>query len=104
MAPTNVVNDYVITLKEPNADLPFLLSDYHLVVQPNGGKDQADAGIGAGPYKVTVNEPGVRHGGERFANYWQPDKMGFADQVEIIFGQVVDVLRRLAEKAGALHR
>jgi len=74
----------VLALREPNADLPFLLSDYHLVVQPNGGKDQADAGIGAGPYKVTVNEPGVRHGGERFANYWQPDKMGFADQVEII--------------------
>ncbi|TJW92458.1 MAG: ABC transporter substrate-binding protein, partial [Mesorhizobium sp.] len=44
----------------------------------------ADAGIGAGPYKVTTNEPGVRHGGERFANYWQADKMGHADQIEII--------------------
>jgi peptide/nickel transport system substrate-binding protein len=76
--------EVVLTLKEANADLPYLLSDYHLIVQPNGGKDGADAGIGAGPYKVTVNEPGVRHGGERFANYWQPDKMGFADQVEII--------------------
>ena len=26
----------------------------------------------------------MRHGGERFANYWQGDKMGHADQVEII--------------------
>ncbi|TIP61997.1 MAG: peptide ABC transporter substrate-binding protein, partial [Mesorhizobium sp.] len=43
-----------------------------------------DAGISAGPYKVTTNEPGVRHGGERFANYWQGDKMGHADQIEII--------------------
>jgi peptide/nickel transport system substrate-binding protein len=76
--------EVILTLKEPNADLPFLLSDYHLIVQPNGGKDGADAGIGAGPYKVAVNEPGVRHGGERFANYWQADKMGHADQVEII--------------------
>lgn len=74
----------VLTLKEANADLPYLLSDYHLIVQPNGGKDAPDAGIGAGPYKVTVNEPGVRHGGERFANYWQGDKMGHADQVEVI--------------------
>ena len=76
--------EVIITLKEPNADLPYLLTDYHLPVQPNGGKDDPTAGISAGPYKVTVNEPGVRHGGERFANYWQGDKMGHADQVEII--------------------
>jgi peptide/nickel transport system substrate-binding protein len=74
----------VLTLKEANADLPYLLTDYHIVVQPNGGKDDPNAGISAGPYKVTVNEPGVRHGGERFANYWQADKMGHADQIEII--------------------
>ena len=79
--------EVIITLKEPNADLPYLLSDYHLIVQPNGGKDAADAGISAGPYKVSVNEPGVRHGGERFANYWQGDKMGHADQVEVICHQ-----------------
>ena len=76
--------EVILTLKEPNADLPYLLSDYHLIVQPNGGKDDPTAGIGAGPYKITVNEPGVRHGGERFANYWQADKMAHADQVEII--------------------
>src|SRR5919197_3850289 len=76
--------EVVLVLKEPNADLPYLLTDYHLIVQPNGGKDKPDAGIGAGPYKVKVNEPGVRHGGERFANYWQSDKMGHADQIEII--------------------
>jgi len=76
--------EVVLQLKEANADLPYLLTDYHLVVQPNGGKDDPNAGISAGPYKVTVNEPGVRHGGERFANYWQADKIGHADQVEII--------------------
>ncbi len=100
----------VITLKEPNADLPFLLTDYHLIVQPNGGKDGADAGISAGPYKVTVNEPGVRHGGERFANYWQADKMAHADQIEIIVindatartaalqGGQVDMINRIEPK------
>ncbi|QPC85548.1 twin-arginine translocation signal domain-containing protein [Mesorhizobium sp. NBSH29] len=74
----------VVTLTQPNADLPYLMTDYHLIVQPNGGKDDPTAGISAGPYKVTVNEPGVRAGGERFANYWMGDKVGHADQIEII--------------------
>ena len=73
----------VFTLKDANADLPYLLDDYHLMIQPNGGKDNPTAGIGTGPYKVTVNEPGVRLGGEKFANYWRDDR-GFADQIEII--------------------
>ncbi len=76
--------EVVITLKDPNADFPYLMADYHLVIQPNGGKDNPNAGISAGPYKVTINEPGVRYGGEKFANYWQGDKLGHADQVEIV--------------------
>ncbi|RWA97484.1 ABC transporter substrate-binding protein [Mesorhizobium sp.] len=76
--------DVVVTLKEGNSDLPYLMADYHFIIQPNGGKDDPAAGISAGPYKVAVNQPGTRHVGERFKNFWQPDKMGFADQVEII--------------------
>jgi peptide/nickel transport system substrate-binding protein len=74
----------VVTLAEPDADFPYLMADYHLVIQPNGGKDNPAEGISAGPYKVAVNEPGVRYGGERFENFWQKDKMGHADQIEII--------------------
>ncbi len=74
----------VVSLKEANADFPYLMADYHLVIQPNGGKDNPNAGISAGPYKVTINEPGVRYGGEKFANYWQGDKLGHAAQVEIV--------------------
>ncbi|WP_027053591.1 ABC transporter substrate-binding protein [Mesorhizobium erdmanii] len=73
----------VFTLKEANADLPFLMDDNHLVIQPNGGKDNPTAGIGTGPYKVTVNDAGVRLGGEKFGGYWRKDR-GFADQIEII--------------------
>ena len=76
-------NEVIFTLKEANADLPYLLDDYHLMIQPNGGKDNPTEGVGTGPYKVTVNEPGVRHVGEKFANYWRDDR-GFADQIEII--------------------
>lgn len=92
----------VITLKEANADLPYLMADYHLIIQPNGGKDAPDAGVSAGPYKVAVNEPGVRHGGERFANYWNPDNYGFADQIEILV--INDTTARTAAlQSGQVH-
>ncbi len=74
----------VITLKEPNADLPYVVGDYHLMIQPNGGKDNPTAGIGTGPYKIAVNEPGVRHVGERHEGYWGSDQRGHADQIEIV--------------------
>lgn len=77
-------NEVIVTLKDADADFPYLMEDYHLLIQPNGGKDDPNEGVGTGPYRVTVNEPGVRHGGERFANHWNAANEGFADQVEII--------------------
>ncbi|HQU69388.1 MAG TPA: ABC transporter substrate-binding protein [Albidovulum sp.] len=59
-----------LTLASANADLPFLMADYHLVIQPGGGVDNPTAGIGAGAFMVDVNEPGVRHTFKRFENYW----------------------------------
>ncbi|PBB98881.1 ABC transporter substrate-binding protein [Mesorhizobium sp. WSM3862] len=95
-------NEVVVTLKEANFEFPYLMTDFHLVIQPNGGKDDPAAGIGAGPYKVTVNEPGVRHGGEKFKNHWQGDKVGHADQVEIII--INDNTARIsALRAGQVH-
>jgi peptide/nickel transport system substrate-binding protein len=77
-------SDVIVTLRDADADFPYLMADYHLVIQPNGGKDNPAEGVSAGPYKVVVDEPGVRYGGERFANYWGGDKLGHADQIEII--------------------
>ncbi|MEX0409459.1 ABC transporter substrate-binding protein [Aquibium sp. LZ166] len=77
-------NEVIVTLASADADFPYLMADYHLIIQPNGGKDNPTEGISAGPYKVTINEPGVRQGGEKFANYWGGDDMGHADQIEII--------------------
>jgi peptide/nickel transport system substrate-binding protein len=94
--------EVIVTLGEADADFPYLMADYHIVVQPNGGKDDPNAGISAGPYKVTVNEPGVRHGGERFANYWRGDKAGHADQIEIVV--INDPTARLsALQGGQVH-
>lgn len=73
----------VIRLSGGNADLPLLLTDYHLIIQPNGGYDDPAAGIGTGPYRVEVNEPGVRHVGVKYEDYWS-DERGFVDSVEVI--------------------
>ncbi|PJF09284.1 ABC transporter substrate-binding protein [Pseudorhodobacter sp. MZDSW-24AT] len=93
----------MVTLKlaSGNADLPFLLADYHLVIQPNGGVDNPTEGVGAGPYKVVVHEPGVRHGFEKFANYFD-DTIGHADQTEIL---VINdgTARTSAVQSGQVH-
>ncbi len=92
----------VLTLGSPNADLPYLLADYHLMIQPGGGFEAPDAGVGTGPYRVAENQPGVRHVGTRFENYWDADNRGFADSVEITV--VNDATARLAAlQSGQVH-
>ncbi|MGB1239733.1 MAG: ABC transporter substrate-binding protein [Pseudomonadales bacterium] len=71
-----------VTLKSGNADLPYLMTDYHLVIQPGGGYDNPDAGIGTGPYKIEVNEPGVRFVAKKFADHFD-ESVGHVDSVEI---------------------
>ncbi|HEV7418215.1 MAG TPA: ABC transporter substrate-binding protein, partial [Tianweitania sediminis] len=104
----------VITLKEPNADLPYVVSDYHLMIQPNGGKDDPTAGIGTGPYKVVENQPGVRHTAERHEGYWGSDQRGHASTIEItvindstartsaLQGGQVDIINRVEPKIVSL--
>lgn len=92
----------VITLSEANADMPFLMNDYHLVIQPNGGKDNPEAAIGTGPYKLAGSEPGVRYNATRFENYWGRETAGFAEQVEIIV--INDATARIAAmQSGQVH-
>ena len=94
--------EVICTLDSPNADFPYILADYHLVVQPDGGRDDPNAGISAGPYRVVDNEPGVIHTGERFENYWQLDRRGFADRVEVLV--INDTTARVAAlQAGQVH-
>jgi len=92
----------VLTLTSANADLPYLMADYHLMIQPNGGKDDPTAGIGTGGYKVVENQPGVRHVGERFANYWDGDNRCHANTVELTV--INDATARLAAlQSGQVH-
>ena len=57
-----------LTLASANADLPFLMADYHLIVQKAGGSANPTSGMGTGAYKITEFEPGVRVAFEKFAN------------------------------------
>ncbi len=90
-----------LTLESANADLPFLMADYHLVIQPGGGVDNPAAGNGTGAYKIVANEPGVRHTFERHANYWDSES-AHADNVEI-FVINDNTARTAALQSGQIH-
>ena len=106
-------NQVQISMKSGNADLPFVLSDYHLVIVPAGTTDFSKPD-GTGAYTLVDWQPGVRVTAKRKAgNYWKANRGNF-DSVEIryigdssartqalVSGQVVAV-NRLNPKTVAL--
>ncbi len=72
----------IITLNAGDADFPYIVSDYHLQIMPNGITD-FDKGDGTGPYKLVKHEPGVRCITKRNPNYWKAGH-GHFDEVETI--------------------
>ncbi len=94
-------HSFVVKLKAPDADLPLVISDYHMVIQPNGGLDNPTAGIGTGPYKVEVAEQGVRLVGVKHEGYWSQE-VGHVDAVEILV--INDATARMsALQSGQVH-
>lgn len=71
-----------ITLATGNADLPYVLSDYHFLVVPAGFDDWAKP-VGTGPFIPESIEPGVRARFIRNPNYWKPGCAN-VDAVEVI--------------------
>ena len=54
-------NRVVFELDGGNADFPYIVSDYHLIIQPSkDGAIDALSGIGTGGYILDTFEPGVR--------------------------------------------
>jgi len=80
------------TLREGNADFPFILSDYHVAIMPatDGGVDW-QSGVGTGAFTMEHFEPGVRMDLKRFANFYKPD-MGHFDSVEAL--AIIDAAAR----------
>ena len=93
----------VVTLKDPNADMPFLFTDYHMNVVPTvDGKADVTSKHGTGCYHLKDYEPGVRATLERNPNAWQADKFGHVDSVE--FTTILDdTARENALVAKAVH-
>ena len=98
-----VDGDYVaVTLSTANADLPYLMADYHLMIQPNGGKDAPAGHVFSGAYVLKVDEPGVRHVMERNPNYWDGANRGHAEQIEVLV--INDPTARMAAlQSGQVH-
>lgn len=84
----------VFELDAGNADFPFIVSDYHLVILPTIGEGKVDPkGIGTGGYIIDKFEPGVRVTSKRNPNYWKEGRAHF-DDIEIL--SVIDVTARQA--------
>lgn len=91
----------VFTLKGGNADFPFIMGDYHLVIVPAGTKGaEFEKGIGTGGYILVKHEPGVRALTKRNPNYWKQERAHF-DEVETV--GIADVSSRTnAVKTGQI--
>ncbi|RFP89878.1 ABC transporter substrate-binding protein [Rhodobacteraceae bacterium 63075] len=92
---------FVIELDSANADLPYLMADYHLMIQPNGGKDDPTAAIGTGPYILKSADMGVRLVFEKNPNHWD-DSIGHASTVELLVIND-DTARVAALQSGQVH-
>ena len=102
-----------ILMKNGNVDLPYNLSDYHIIVVPNGYTDFSKPD-GTGAFTLDEFQPGVRATFKRKAgDYWKPNRGNF-DRVELryigdsaartqalVTGQV-DAVNRLDPKTAAL--
>ena len=79
----------IFTLREGNADFPYIVSDYHLSIVPVDA--DWSKGIGTGAYVLDSYEPGVRAFVKKNPNYWKQGR-GHFDEVETIC--IVDVNAR----------
>ncbi len=101
-----------ITLESSDADFPYVLTDYHLLMVPDGHKDWAKP-IGTGPFVLEKFDPGVRIALKKSQDYWKEGR-GHLDSAEVtvvndssarlnglISGQL-DAINRLDAKTVAL--
>jgi len=74
-------HEITFVLENPNADWPYVLTNYHLQIQSEG--DPTDRGISTGPYMYENFDSGVRLSLKRNPNYWKSDHAHF-DSVEVL--------------------
>lgn len=74
-----------IELSSGNADMAYLLADYHVSIMPANSEGSVDwqSGIGTGGYVLKSFEAGVNAKALRFENYWKEGR-AHVDEVELI--------------------
>ncbi|WP_343563639.1 ABC transporter substrate-binding protein [Kiloniella sp. b19] len=73
-----------ITLSAPNADFPFILSDYHFQIMPVGADGTVDtSGVGTGGYTLKEWNPGIKTVLSRNPDYWK-ENAAYFDEVEVL--------------------
>jgi peptide/nickel transport system substrate-binding protein len=105
-------NQILVTLDSGDADFAYVLTDYHMLVVPNGYTDWSKP-VGTGPFMSEKFDPGVRFVGKKNANYWKAGR-GHLDSIDItvindtsarlnalVTGQV-DAINRLDPKLAGL--
>ena len=86
-------------LDSGNADVPYIMADYHLLIVPDGTDMKQPVGTGA--FIIETFEPGVRTLSRRNPNYWKEGR-GHADSVETL--AINDLTARTsALQTGAVH-
>ena len=83
----NKISDHELelVLTAPNADFPYLMSDYHILTYPAGMVQEAiEKGIGTGLYQVKAFDPGVRMVATRVDDHYKGNDAGFFDEIEYI--------------------
>ena len=101
-----------ISLDAADADFPYLLTDYHILMVPDGFKDWAKP-VGTGAFSLDKYDPGVRISLKKIRDYWKEGR-GHLDAVEVtvindssarinalVSGQI-DAINRVDHKAVAL--
>jgi peptide/nickel transport system substrate-binding protein len=92
-------HEVTLDLSAGSADLPYIMSDYHLIILPEGA-DMTSA-IGTGAFKIEAFEPGVRTFATRNPNYWKEGR-GHVDGVETL--AINDLTARTsAVQTGQVH-
>lgn len=75
-------NMLVVKLDAPNADIPYVLSEYHFSVQPDDLEDYNTGYVGTGAWKIEELEWGIGSTFVRHENYWKEDAP-YVDSIEI---------------------
>lgn len=88
-----------IYLHAPDVGLPYLLTYFHLPIQPIDG--DPEKGVGTGPFVLNRIEPGKRYTLSRNQDYFKPDSISLSELEVLVIND--DAARVSALMSGGVH-